>query len=420
VRHSAPNPPPTEPEGLPEVETFRELYDKTIHPIAGWLFGLGTPEGEQKDAIQEIYLEASRCWTKFSPTFGTRKQWLYGIAVNVVRRIRRRARSRARWEEPGSDDRDVASTSPTAEDHVIMNDRARFTAQLFEPISTLPLVIMIAHDVNGEPMKEIAARHQLSLSEAYRLRDHAKHLFTEGYEREQETRRKAGVLVLPVRALSLLGGPLALPELSPQLKADMWARITQGIRDGSGPAAPAPDSPAQAASLAASIPPMPLPSAAPLATGSAVPALRAALSAHPIAGPALIFLGGILAGLVGEHLFVTLDKNKHPTIVQEAPAALGAGAPVASVASVPADRERLVTTPRASASAHARRAPVQAGQLTPAEAARFDIVRAAFATPETDRVLEAIDDYLNAYPRGHFVNDCEKMRSQTLSRAARP
>lgn len=417
MRHSAPNPPPPEPEEPPEVETFRDLYDQTIHPIAGWLFRLRVPEREQKDAIQEIYLEASRNWTKFSSESGTRKSWLYGIAVNVVKRIRKRARSRARWEEPASDDRDVASTSPSAEDHVIMNDRARFTAQLFEPISTLPLVIMIAHDLNGEPMKDIAARHQLSLSEAYRLRDQAKHLFTEGYEREQENRRKSGVLVLPLRALSLLAGPLALPELSPQLKAEMWARIAQKISDGPGPGSPSPDPPAQAFTLATSIPPLPHPSAAPLAKGALVQTLRAALAAHPIAGPALLFVVGILAGLVGNHLFDTLDKNKRTPLAHAAP---GASATAAHVASTPPGRKGPVTAPRASASAKVKRAPVPAGQLTPAEAAQFDIVRAAFVTPETDNVLEAIDSYLKAYPRGHFVGDCEKMRRRTLIRAGRP
>jgi len=169
-----------------------------------------------------------------------------------------------------------------------------------------------------------------------------------------------------------------------------------------------------------SIPPIHHPSAAPLAKGALAGALRAAFTAHPIAGPALIFIGGILAGLVGDHLFDTLDKNKRTPIAHEAPAALGARAPVADVASAFLGSEGPVAAPRASASANARRALVPAGQLTPAEAAQFDIVRAAFATPETDNVLEAIDGYLKAYPRGHFVGDCEKMRRQTLIRAGRP
>ena len=70
-----------------------------------------------------------------------------------------------------------------------MNDRARLTIRFFEPINTLPLVIMIAHDMNNEPMKEIAKRHKLSLSEAYRLCNQARRVFTEGYNREQEPAR---------------------------------------------------------------------------------------------------------------------------------------------------------------------------------------------------------------------------------------
>jgi predicted Zn-dependent protease len=60
-----------------------------------------------------------------------------------------------------------------------------------------------------------------------------------------------------------------------------------------------------------------------------------------------------------------------------------------------------------------------AGQLTPAEAAQFDIVRAAFASGDTENALSAIQAYLKAFPRGHFAADCEKMRIQTLIRGGR-
>jgi DNA-directed RNA polymerase specialized sigma24 family protein len=420
VKHSAPN-LPIEPESLPAAEAFKELYDKTVNPVAAWLVRLGVWEGEWKDAIQEIYLEAWRSWGTFDPALGIREQWLHGIAVNVAGRFRKRRASKARWEEPESGDLDIASTSPSAEDYMLLNDRARFTVQLFEAITTLPLTIMIAHDMNGEHMKDIAARHQLSLSEAYRLRDQAKYLFTEGYEREQEKRRKLGALILPFSALSLLKEPHALPELSSGFKVDLWDRIAQKIGATPGGSSPSHDPPAQPSMPAASVPPMPLASAAPFTKGAGVRALRAALFAHPMAAPALIFASGAIAGVLGTRLFDEFDKDTHAPIAHEVSAAPGVGAatvPVAS-ASAPLLRDEPIAPPRASNSADTKRETGPAGQLTPAEAAQFDVVRATFANQDNDNVLKAIQGYLKTYPRGHFAADCEKMRIQTLIRAGR-
>ena len=46
-------------------------------------------------------------------------------------------------------------------------------------------------------------------------------------------------------------------------------------------------------------------------------------------------------------------------------------------------------------------------------------MRAAFASADTENALKAIQDYVKAFPRGHFVGDCEKMRIQTLIHAGR-
>jgi hypothetical protein len=43
-----------------------------------------------------------------------------------------------------TDDFDAASAGPNGGDCMEINDRARFTVRFFEPISTLPLVIVDA------------------------------------------------------------------------------------------------------------------------------------------------------------------------------------------------------------------------------------------------------------------------------------
>lgn len=97
----------------------------------------------------------------------------------------------------------------------------------------------------------------------------------------------------------------------------------------------------------------------------------------------------------------------------------GAEAPIAFVANTSPTTNGTNTEPAASSNAEAKREAAPAGGLTPAEAAQFDVVRAAFKSPDPDKALKAIQDYLKFYPRGLFAGACEKMRIQTLAHAGR-
>jgi DNA-directed RNA polymerase specialized sigma24 family protein len=406
MRRRAPTTPPqSEPPGPSAYETFEQLYRATIGLATLWLYRLKVSDRDWDDAIQEMYRDAWRRWPTYDSELGTHEQWLHGIVVNVARRYRERQRLNREREEPLSDDFDRASGSPNGGDYMEINDRARFTVQFFEPIDTLPLVIMIAYDMNNEPMKEIANRHKVSLSEAYRLRNQAMQVFTEGYNREQERRRKSGALILPFGALSLLNGPHEIPEVSADFKQHHWTRIAQAIGDGAAPAdprAPSHDAPAT-----------------PHGGRSAVQALRSALAAHPIAGPAVFFFGGVLATLGGERLLDALVRNARAATVQEAPAASGAVVPLVFVANVAPTSTGAATEPPTSSSTEPKPETAPAGDVTPAEAVQFDIVRVAFKSPKPEATLKAIQDYFKGYPRGHFTAACERMRIQTLIRAGR-
>lgn len=416
-------PAPANSEVLTERDKYVELYHSTCKAIAKRLFRLGISNNDLKDALQEIYLEAWRGWNNHDSTMGERLQWLYGITANVAARVRKRASKRAKREEPQSDDFDALSAALGGEEYMEINDRTRFVARLSEPIDTIPLSIFIAYEMDNEPMDEIAKYHGVSLSTAYRLCKQAEYLFTEGYNREQEQRRKAGALVLPVSALSLLTGPHAIPDVSPEFQKNLWNRIVNEIGNGLPPVAPhAPsqDAPAHSPTPVASVPPSPLTPAARLNGGAALRAIRSVLTAHPIAVPALIFAGGAVAALAGEHLLDALDKNARTPIAQEARAMSNAAgssdapqtsAPTMSTGSAPPLAASDTATPKAESG--------PTGPVTPAELGQYDIVRAAVRSPDADSAIKAIQDYLKIYPRGHFVGDCEKMRIETLIRTGR-
>lgn len=415
-------PAPANPEVLTERDAYVQLYGATCKVITKRLFRLGISNNDLKDALQEIYLEAWRGWSTYDSTLGTRKQWLYGITAKIAARVKERTAKRAKREEPQADDFDALSNALGGEEYVEINDRTRFVARLSEPIDTIPLSIFIAYEMDNESMDDIAKYHGISLSTAYRLCKQAEYLFTEGYNREQDQRRKAGALVFPVSALSLLTGPQAIPDVSPEFQTNLWNRIANEIGNGLPPVAPrAPshDPPTRSPSPTASAPPSPLTPAARLDGGAALRAIRSVLAAHPIAVPALIFAGGAVAALAGEHLLDALDKNARTPMAQEARATSNAGASAAPLTSAATMSTGSALPLAGSASATPRAESGPAGPVTPAELGQYDIVRAAVRSPDSDSAFKAIQEYLKIYPRGHFVGACEKMRIETLIRIGR-
>jgi RNA polymerase sigma-70 factor (ECF subfamily) len=84
-------------------EIFREHFEFVYKKAAR----LGGPSIDAEDAAQEVFLVVSRKLDTFDGTSQV-TTWLYGITLNVVRSMRRRAFLRRLWE------RDAAEQAPTA------------------------------------------------------------------------------------------------------------------------------------------------------------------------------------------------------------------------------------------------------------------------------------------------------------------
>jgi DNA-directed RNA polymerase specialized sigma24 family protein len=422
MRPLASEPTPPEPRDRPSVdEAFRLLHEETIGDVLAWLVRLRVPYGEHADAMQEVYLEAWRSRAGFDRSRGEPRQWINGIAANVAARYRKRLHHKARREEPVLDDFDAMTGNASAEDRMELNDRARFVLRLFDDIQTVPLAILIAHDMNGEPMKDIAARHSISVSEAYRLRDRARHAFTEGYDREQARRREAGAAVMPIAALTLLDGRNVLPKVSAELSARLWSHVERAIAATGDPLdvprAPRGDRrPADPPSRAAS--PAPPARGASRARAWRAPALRAGLATHPLATGVLFYIGGVLTAVSAFWIHDAVQRHERAAVAREVPAAADVAAdPEPSAA--PSSTTAATSARAAAPGAEGRGAAAPGGEITPAEIAAFDVARTAFKSGDTDGTIKAIADYLKDYPRGHFAGDCEKMQIQALIRAGR-
>jgi DNA-directed RNA polymerase specialized sigma24 family protein len=179
-------PPPAQPPQVPPVEPPRAteppgapdeppLDLASFHSlILHWLAVLRVPRDDRQDAAQEVVLSALRYWPSLviwpgiSEAIG-RRRWLFAVTVHRASDYRehlRRGMARLMW--PAIEGR-IASEQPTAEELLLRRAEADEAAAVVDleklRAATSPerWTAFYAHDVEGLPMKAIAAAHGLPL-----------------------------------------------------------------------------------------------------------------------------------------------------------------------------------------------------------------------------------------------------------------
>lgn len=95
---------------------------------------LGGPQLEVDDVAQEVFLIAARRLDSFDSRSAQLTTWLYGITFNVVRSLRRRARSRI-VEQPIDDETLEPVPEREAVDHALVVDAWRIAEGVFRQMS---------------------------------------------------------------------------------------------------------------------------------------------------------------------------------------------------------------------------------------------------------------------------------------------
>lgn len=95
------------------VPAFESVYRECFPMVWRGLRRLGVPEAHTDDAAQEVFLRVHCHLATFEGRASIRS-WVYGIAVNVAREHRRRARTVARYEAPAGTDEGAELHAPTA------------------------------------------------------------------------------------------------------------------------------------------------------------------------------------------------------------------------------------------------------------------------------------------------------------------
>ncbi len=139
-----------------EEAAFRQLFVRHREDASRVVYRMLGPSPEVEDVVQEVFLHVYRSLKTFrgDSRFST---WLYRLAVNVTRMHLRRKRSRPRFA-------DVDLPEGPAEDAVVLDpaeqvdQRARVRAlyTLLEGITEKKREVIVLHDFEGMPAKEIA------------------------------------------------------------------------------------------------------------------------------------------------------------------------------------------------------------------------------------------------------------------------
>lgn len=139
-----------------DASAFRQIFVQHRGDVSRVVYRMIGPGPEIEDVVQEVFLHVYRSLPSFrgDSKFST---WLYRLAVNVARMHLRRGRSRPRFadvEVPEAPHEGMPHDTPDVV--VERQERVRTLYRLLESLSEKKREVLVLHDLEGVPAKEIA------------------------------------------------------------------------------------------------------------------------------------------------------------------------------------------------------------------------------------------------------------------------
>jgi RNA polymerase sigma-70 factor (ECF subfamily) len=158
--------PATMPQPLFTVE-FPVVYAAELGYVWSTLRRLGVQERDLEDVCHDVFVVVFRNLAVYDARRPIRP-WLFGISFRVASDYRRSARHRR--EVPGTT-REVACSSPPADEVMVRHERQRLVLRALEALELDRRAVFVMHDIDGHVMPDIAAALGIPLNTAYsRLR----------------------------------------------------------------------------------------------------------------------------------------------------------------------------------------------------------------------------------------------------------
>ncbi|WP_437661247.1 RNA polymerase sigma factor [Sorangium sp. So ce1182] len=217
--------------GPPEKERAFELLfrEKTFALVWRWLTRLGVPLRDRGDLAQDVLLSAYLSFDNYKPEISRPERWLNRIAVHTAAHYRERAQYR--YEELVSEEEFpvLVDQSKTPDELMISDQERLMVLELLHHLDVDAHSILVAHDLDGVPMADLAQQRGIPLSTAYKWRARALALFHDIVaKRRREDRKKEGLrFVVPVDLAALF----ATARVAPRVPEDVRLSILRGVQE---------------------------------------------------------------------------------------------------------------------------------------------------------------------------------------------
>ena len=149
------------------VLDFRAIYKEHFRFVWRSLRGLGVPEAQVDDAVQEVFLVAYRRLQDFEGRSSVRT-WLFGIVQRVASHVRRSAGRKGPHTELNESLEDM---SPSPAEHTERFEAMRRLERLLERMDEEKRTVFVLTELEGMTAPEIADMLDVKLNTVYsRLR----------------------------------------------------------------------------------------------------------------------------------------------------------------------------------------------------------------------------------------------------------
>jgi RNA polymerase sigma-70 factor, ECF subfamily len=151
-----------------ETPSFRALFEAEFSYVFHTLYRLGIRRADLEDLTHEVFVAVHHALADYDPGRPIRP-WLFGIAFRIAsdhRRLARHAR-----EVPEDRAREAVDTALPADDRLAAEQARRLVIDALAEIELGRRAVLVLHDIDGQPIPEIAHALAIPLNTAYsRLR----------------------------------------------------------------------------------------------------------------------------------------------------------------------------------------------------------------------------------------------------------
>ncbi|WP_437544848.1 sigma-70 family RNA polymerase sigma factor [Sorangium sp. So ce367] len=141
-----------------------------VRAVLSLLGRLGVPRCHRTDVAGQVWLTAWESWPRFDPKRGRPERWLNGITVHVASHYHERRKHR---REELVDLIELADPAPDAAATLESDSIRTGTIDAVNELDPKLRFVLVAHDLDGIPMAQVAEDAGLPLSTLYKRRTKA-------------------------------------------------------------------------------------------------------------------------------------------------------------------------------------------------------------------------------------------------------